>query len=49
MKIKKNLKKTKADGFNVWDVMTSISEIALIVAVVIGLVLYLYTYYTLKT
>lgn len=48
MKIKKNLKKTKADGFNVWEVITSVSEIAFILTVIIGVAFYIYTYYTLK-
>lgn len=31
MRIKKNIEKTKAQGFNVWDVTTTISEIAIVV------------------
>ena len=49
MRIKKNLEKSKAEGFNVWSVLITFSEIALVLSIVIGVALYIYTYYNLKT
>ena len=42
MKILKNSQKTKADGFNVWDVITNVSEIALFVFTIVAMATLIY-------
>lgn len=42
MRIKKNIEKTKVERFNVWDVTTTLSEIALVLFIIIAVLCYVF-------